>query len=120
MYRVSIPITTDFRGVRKAQYLEELARAKPDRVFLIGPRSADSAKSKAWALERFKELVPLMRSQGYEVGIWVNSLGHGGSSDAHPEYQNIVNGGGIVNTDSYCPAKAFPNPSSRIELDRMI
>ena len=103
MYRVSIPITTDFRGVRKAQYLEELARAKPDRVFLIGPRSADSAKSKAWALERFKELVPLMRSRGYEVGIWVNSLGHGGSSDAHPEYQNIVNGGGIVNTDSYCP-----------------
>ena len=103
MYRVSIPVTTDFSGVRKEQFLEELARAKPDRVFLCGPRSAANKWSKERFLSALQELVPLMRSRGYEVGIWVNSLGHGGSSDAHPEYTNIVTGGGIVCTDSYCP-----------------
>ncbi|MBP5666214.1 MAG: hypothetical protein J6X87_08030 [Clostridia bacterium] len=103
MYRVSIPVTTDFSGVRKEQFLEELARAKPDRVFLCGPRSAANKWSKERFLSALQELVPLMRSRGYEVGVWVNSLGHGGNSDAHPEYTNIVQGGGIVCTDSYCP-----------------
>lgn len=106
MYKISVPITAGTKGERRAQTLIELKRAKADRVFLCVPRCVSPEDVKARVVKELPEEIAFYTDNGFEVGLWTNSFGHGGSLDDpsfYHGYQNIVPMNGQISTDSFCP-----------------
>ncbi len=103
MYKVSIPLIGDGSDQWRSQVLTELARAKADRVFLCVCRSVDSPEQKEHALAFLRRHIPFFEAEGYEVGVWMSSLGHGGGGYEHKAFQRIVPANGHISGDSFCP-----------------
>ncbi|HHX72802.1 MAG TPA: hypothetical protein GX701_07765 [Clostridiales bacterium] len=103
MYKLSIPLIGDGSEKWRSQALHELKRAKADRVFLCPCRSVDSAESKEYGLDFIRRHRPFFEEHGYEVGVWISSLGHGGGGYEHKSFQRIVPANGHISNDSFCP-----------------
>ena len=111
MYKVALPIS--ITNPRFEQYYEgfvkKLKEAKVDRVFLCVSRCVESWESRQKELERLKKYVPMFKAEGFEVGTWFSSLGHGGTcesaelkdTDIGITYMRDMDG--KVNTESCCP-----------------
>ncbi len=76
-YLYSIPVISTLVNDRTREAnLAELKRAGADRVMLaIGTCTHENMPTYLKSLE---SNIPYFREHGYEVGVWINSCGHGG------------------------------------------
>lgn len=89
-------------------FVNELKKAKIDRVFLCGLcefYASDEKKTKA--IETCVKYKPYFENAGIEIGVWINGFGHGLAditfADRKPTYQQFVGEDGVVAEDCYCP-----------------
>lgn len=111
MYKVSVPVI--LMNERFADYCEtyvkRLKEAGVERVFLCSAMWTASEAEKQKNIELLHKYAPLFREQGFEVGIWINSLGHGGTcgdfvnTDISDGLTRMVGLNGEMNMGAYCP-----------------
>ena len=113
MYRdfyYSLPVITQkITAETREATLAEIKRAGVDRIFLaIGSITDDSLQM---YIESLSENVPFFRAEGYDVGVWICSCGHGGplaGDDEEPEraekYTLLTDMEGVKLRGNYCPA----------------
>ena len=77
-YFYSLPvITTKITDSTREATLEEIRRAGVDRLFLcVGTVNDENLPI---FIDSLSDNIPYFRSKGYEIGIWINSCGHGGA-----------------------------------------
>jgi len=112
MYKVSLPISISnprFESYYE-NFVEKCKKCGVARVFLCPVGWTAPEEEKQRNLELLKKYVPLFQEQGFEVGIWIDSLGHGGGScdaglnlDSNNGLTRMVNLDGQMNLGSYCP-----------------
>ncbi len=119
MYKLSMPISLiEFTEGRIEQLKEELARSGADRVFITACRSVATEDAKADSIPKIRQAVEWLRAEGYEPGVWISSLGHGGSMVNETGYQYIISATGSYSTDSFCPYdEEFQNEFARWVAD---
>jgi len=119
MYKLSMPISLiEFTEDRIGQLKEELKRSGADRVFITACRSVNSEEDKDASIPQIRRAAEWLRSEGYEPGVWISSLGHGGSMVEDKGYQYIISATGSYSTDSFCPYdEAFQNEFARWVAD---
>lgn len=111
-YRLSMPLLNSTSTPEtRPLFISELKRAGADRVFICpGSSYADDGERRA-IIAQLKENIAFYRSNGFETGVWINGLGHGGSmSPDSADYKNTLGftrikglfGGGEAG-DSLCP-----------------
>ncbi|MBQ3170115.1 MAG: hypothetical protein IJB99_10200, partial [Clostridia bacterium] len=111
MYKVSVPVIVGnprFERYYK-RYIELFKEAKVDRVFLCAAMwtSPECEKQRCQAL--LSRFAPIFKNEGFEVGVWINSLGHGGTcadfvnNDASDGLTRMVSLDGHINYGAYCP-----------------
>ena len=104
MYKLSVPIkSATVTAANRKIYLEQCKNAGVERVFLaLGTPIYPIPK-------HIIENVTAFRSEGFEVGVWINTLGHGEvlshvvSNDILPEFSQIVNIQGEQLQHANCP-----------------
>lgn len=102
MYKISVPImnATVHEGNRE-QYVELFQKAGATRVFL--------ALAENVIPENLKENIQFFQRNGFEVGVWFNTTGHGFVFDhllvqeEEPEFQQMVNIKGQTVHQANCP-----------------
>ncbi|MBQ4088723.1 MAG: hypothetical protein IJC56_02415 [Clostridia bacterium] len=111
MYRISTPISIAnprFEAYYK-DYIEQFKKAKVDRVFLCAAQWTSPESEKQRVIALLKKYIPRIRAEGFEVGIWINSLGHGGTcgdfvnTDTGDGLTRMVSLDGQTNMGAYCP-----------------
>lgn len=111
MYKLSIPITNisvDRMGREKV--LSELKRANADRIFLCASfRGIENPELLKGDLEAMRINIPFFKQEGFEVGVWTSTLGHGGrlshenSLSSIADYTRITGFKDETRDDSFCP-----------------
>lgn len=108
MYKISVPLVRFYE--RHDEILAELQKLQAERVFLCPSRGIGlSDDEKEAELQRLSENIAFFESKGYEVGVWISTIGHGGEllgvieGTEVPPFTNLVGIRGKVNTDSFCP-----------------
>ena len=108
MYKISVPLVRYYE--KHDLILEELQKLGAERVFLCPSRGiCMSEEDKLSELKRLSENIAFFESKGYEVGVWISTIGHGGEllgviEDGNdPPFTNLKGIKGKVNTDSFCP-----------------
>lgn len=107
-YLYSIPVISTLVNDRTREAnLAELKRAGADRVMLaIGTCTHENMPTYLKSLE---SNIPYFREHGYEVGVWINSCGHGGplagedpNAAVKDRYTLITDVDGRTQHDTYC------------------
>ena len=108
MYKISVPLVRYYE--RHDEILQELEKLQAERVFLCPGRGiGTTSEEKEAELQRLSDNIAFFESKGYEVGIWISTIGHGGEllgvieNGEKPPFTNLVGIRGKVNTDSFCP-----------------
>ncbi len=108
MYKISVPLVRYYE--RHDEILTELEKLGAERVFLCPSRGIGiTEEEKKAELLRLSENIAFFESKGYEVGVWISTIGHGGEllgvieGGDKPPFTNLVGLRGKVNTDSFCP-----------------
>lgn len=107
MYKISVPL------VRYAEFHEEnlahLRRFGAERVFLCASRGFGSAEEKRAEYARLAENIRFYTDAGYEVGVWISTIGHGGELVGGPDgvpvtdFTRLTGLKGKSTSDSFCP-----------------
>lgn len=109
-YRTFVPIINSVSDERNRPiYLDKLKQCKAERVFIVsgGALPDDSARAKEMAL--LAKNIAYYQENGFEVGIWFNALGHGGTlptvfQEKAKVFTRIVDlRTGKASDDSFCP-----------------
>lgn len=109
MYKLSVPIgLPTVTNETLPKYLKIFKECKVDRVFLCPLESPDNDKAYIYKeSEMIQQAVDYFKSNGFEVGIWVDTLGHGvklsHSDDDAPPYTQIKGINGDVSEHGNCP-----------------
>lgn len=107
MYKLSVPVTN--RTVNKEtreKYAEKFKAAGAERVFVAPGRPSERIP------RELIENVAYFKSQGFEVGVWISTLGHGGAlshetkKSPAEQFNNIVNIDGVPQGQGFCPLDA--------------
>ncbi len=108
---LSVPIINRLSTAKtRPDYLRWFETVGADRVFLATEgTNADLETNHDAAIAQFAENIEYYRARGYETGIWINGLGHGG--ELSPEvYARTAHMTRIVDldtgasvSDSFCP-----------------
>ena len=110
-YTVAVPYLVS--NPRFEQYYPEFLRrckaAGVGRIFLCPSMAMADEEAKQRDIALLKKYVPLLQAEGFDVGCWFNSLGHGGGAD--PNLQAGGNAGltrmrdlnGNQNGEDFCP-----------------
>ncbi len=104
---VSVPLT--HYSDRRDEILIQLENLGADRVFLCTERGFCSDEQRRAQLDIICDGIRFFKEKGYSVGIWLSSLGHGGSLIGVKDVQsvdgltNIVGVTGESARDSFCP-----------------
>lgn len=77
-YKVSVPLTR-FTAEDRDAALDELERLGASRVFLCPGRGLDSPEEKLSQLRQIEDGLRFFTQHGYETGVWISTIGHGGS-----------------------------------------
>lgn len=109
MYKVQIPVIN--ATLEPEEALKEIEKAGAKRVWLALPRGIDAEARLQEGIDLLKKNQPFFEERGYEVGVWISSLGHGGTLvQDDPEelirasrYEKIVGLEGTTCEDSFCP-----------------
>ena len=114
MYTIAIPVTNWYsnREMDCEATLNELRRAGATRVWLCTARGIEREERLREELRLLKEHRLFFEANGLEVGVWLSSLGHGGTlvyDDARTlerasRYVKLVGLGGETCGDSFCPS----------------
>lgn len=110
---LSIPIMNDMVTPKtRTDYLDELHRAGADRVFLCPENPFGGEPELTDEMTRLRENLIFFRENGFQVGVWINGLGHGGWS-MDPKKQEISQNYVLIRgldgnsaPDSFCPLGA--------------
>ena len=111
MYKLSVPVmlaNPRFESYVE-KYIELFRKIKPDRIFLCCASLMATEDKKQYSIELLRKYVPVFKAEGYEAGIWVDSLGHGGTcgdfvnDDITDGLQRMVGLDGKMNMGAYCP-----------------
>lgn len=106
MYKVSVPM------VRFADNLEEnivqVKRLGAERIFMCPCRATSSKEEIEKSLDDIRRSLPIYEAAGLEVGVWISTMGHGGSLIGVPDgnsddYTHITGLKGVTTEDSLCP-----------------
>ncbi|MCQ2486017.1 MAG: hypothetical protein MJ168_11880 [Clostridia bacterium] len=106
MYKVSVPM------VRFADNIEEnIVQAKrlgAQRIFMCPCRATSSKEEIEKSLNDIRKSLPIYKEAGFEVGVWIATMGHGGSLIGVPDgnsddYTHITGLRGVTTEDSFCP-----------------
>ncbi len=101
MHKISVPIkVSTINENNREKYVKLCKSADVERIFLaIGSGGIDGVE----------ENVDFFKNNGFEVGVWIDSTGHGfvlahakSDNDAE-EFKQIVNIDGVTQTNSNCP-----------------
>lgn len=90
-------------------FLHELRRAGVDRVFICPGNPFGNEEKLAAEMALLTENINYYKENGYEVGVWIGGLGHGGTlahehAKAAQDYTLLVGlASGGSSTDSFCP-----------------
>jgi len=112
MYKISVPLlVTNLRFEKYyKKYIEYCKQAGVERVFLSTEKSwYSSEEDKQYLIDCLKKYVPIFEEQGFEVGVWINTLGHGGElldhvkEDFPDRLTRMVGLDGHTNKGAYCP-----------------
>lgn len=109
MYKIQIPVISD--SLDPAAALVEIEKAGASRVWLALPRGIENEKKLSASLERMKVNRQFFEERGYEVGIWISSLGHGmplaqdepDMLERADRYEKLVGLEGTSCGDAFCP-----------------
>ncbi len=111
MYKVSVAISIGNilkNGIET--FLDQLKRGKIDRVFICGNGFIYSADLCITRADEVKEIISFLKKEGFEVGIWLSSLGHGcmlpGMTLTEEErtFTNLKGVNGGVAEHGFCPS----------------
>ncbi len=84
-YITSVPYLVS--NPRFEEYYPEFVRrckaAGVGRIFLCPSMAVASEKKKSAEIGLLKKYVPMLKAEGFEVGSWCSSLGHGGTCDTN-------------------------------------
>ncbi|MCQ2445968.1 MAG: hypothetical protein MJ141_03690 [Clostridia bacterium] len=110
----------------RAAYVEELRRAKADRVFIAPHRAYEDCAAEDETMRLLGENIAFYENEGFEVGVWINGLGHGAvlSHDAprvYPDWLHIrgLSTNGMAD-DSFCPLDDRLVENFRRELGKVV
>lgn len=106
MYDISVPLVRYYEN--KEENIAQARRLGAKRVFLCPSRGLGTDEWCDFELERLKENIRYYEDAGFEVGVWISSIGHGGdlvgaSNGTYNGMRNIVGIRGRTATDSFCP-----------------
>ena len=107
-YTVSVPFVRFSDDI--PQRIQEAKRLGASRVFLAISRGLGTEESNRKEYDALREAIPLYREAGLEVGVWISTIGHGGSLPAplpaEPEggFTRMIGlKGKVCAEDSFCP-----------------
>jgi len=111
MYKVSVPVILTHPRFDEyyERYIEYFKKAGVDRVFLCSCTWTESEPAKMRNIELLNRYIPIFKENGFDVGIWFNSLGHGGTcgdfvnEDISDGLTRMVSLEGNTNLGAYCP-----------------
>lgn len=115
---VPISISSESFDDVYGRFIDELTAAEVKRVYLCVPCCTSPEEDKERAAVKLERYISIFENAGFEVGVWMSSLGHGGA-ELLPDESNGRGGftlmegpDGRRNADGYCPldegfAKAF-------------
>ena len=109
MYKIQIPLINATLDCEAA--LIEIEKAGAKRIWLALPRGIEAEEKLQRGLELLKKNMAYFEERGYEVGVWISSLGHGGAlAQDDPDelvradrYEKQVGLEGTSCGDSFCP-----------------
>ena len=113
MYKLSVPLhMATLTEKTLPTYIEILKKCKVNRVFLCGMGESVSENCAIYHRKEFiKQAIKTLKENGFEAGIWINSLGHGKVLTHQTEeetggfsYAPIIGSDGAVGAYSFCPS----------------
>ncbi|MGN1450830.1 MAG: hypothetical protein ACI4XQ_01925 [Eubacteriales bacterium] len=117
MYKISVPMVRYFE--RHEDNIRQARRLGAERVFLCPGRGLGGAEENDRELSRLRENIRIYEDAGFEVGVWISTLGHGGElvgvgTSGKRRFTNIVGLRGKAMSDSFCPLdEEFVNAECR-------
>ncbi len=107
-YGIAIPIS--IANPRFEEYYPDFMRyakeAGVTRIFLCPCTALAEEEEKQRCIDLLKKYVPLVQAEGFEVGSWNNSLGHGGTCGSEEAAQGVTlmrSLDGVDDGANYCP-----------------
>ncbi len=92
------------------EFLQRCKTAGVKRIFLCPSMAVADEATKQREIALLKKYVPLFKAEGFEVGSWCSSLGHGGTCDvnlqagsAHAELTLMRSLDGNQDNEDFCP-----------------
>lgn len=106
MYKVSVPLVRFYE--KYEDNIREAKKLGAERLFLCPCRATAPKEKRDAALEAIRKSREIYEAAGFEVGVWISTMGHGGdlvgvSSDIDEGYTHVTGVRGITTSDSYCP-----------------
>lgn len=106
MYSVSVPLVRFDENYEKN--IEEAKKLGAKRIFLCPCRATVSEERINTDIERLKKAISVYEGAGFETGVWISTMGHGGalagiSTENSDGYTRITGLHGVTLEDSYCP-----------------
>lgn len=106
MYKVSVPLVRFYENFEKN--IQQARRLGAQRIFFCPCTPTAGTDKKDDAIEKILKSREIYESAGFEVGVWISTMGHGGelvgvSSDSDEEYTHITGLRGITTENSFCP-----------------
>ena len=107
-YVTSIPISVTNPRFEEyyPDFLSYCKQAKAGRIWLCVCTSRGSAEEKQRSIAMLKKYTPLLQAEGFEVGSWCSSLGHGGTcgyEEAAKGFTLMRSLDGADDGANYCP-----------------
>lgn len=107
---------------RYTDFIEILKNAGVSRVYLCVGTCYVPDEAKNDYESRLRRYIPIFEKAGFEVGVWMSSLGHGGAetAESHDDgFALMQSSDGMHNTGGYCPldenfTEAFRNWLKRV------
>lgn len=108
---LSLPIiNAQSTAETRPAFLHELRRAGVDRVFICPDNPFGDEKRLETEMSLLTENINYYRNEGYDVGVWIGGLGHGGTlahakalaAQTYTLLRGLASGGS--SPDSFCPA----------------
>lgn len=106
MYKISVPLVRFDDNFEKN--IEEAKKLGASRIFLCPCRATDSEERINRDIERLKKAIKIYEDAGFETGVWISTMGHGGalvgiSTDNGNDFTRVTGLHGVTTEDSYCP-----------------
>ena len=106
MYKISVPLVRYYE--HREENIAQARRLGATRVFLCPSRGLGTEEFCSGELLRLEENIKFYEEAGFEVGVWISTIGHGGNlagavNGYYGGMRNLVGIRGNSATDSFCP-----------------